>query len=505
MGEVFLAVGPRDQRVALKLLRRELLEDDTVRRRFGREVELSHQVSGRYTAKLIGADVDAPQPWLATEFINGPTLGEYIREHGPLAGGSLRALAVALLEAVAAIHAAGIVHRDLTPNNVILAVDGPRVVDFGIAHHTEMSTAITLTGATVGTPSWMAPEQVEGRQATPATDLFSWAAVIAYAATGHPPFGEGRPEAVLYRVVHGEPEIRSLSQPLSEVVAACLAKDAEQRPSVPTVLTELGFRVDADITEAAEQTVRDAWDTQVRPAVGSPPKDRSGRTRALMTVGAAGGVAAAALAAILMLRDDPSEPRSTAQTVQTTTTSTTEPPTTTIATTTTAPPPPAPSPEDLWAQVVGTLPTDTAYSTVGYLGDTPIAMTAGPFDANIWQLRAGAWERLQAVILDSPGYSDRPIEVSDVTGDGTPDFVVTLLGGSRLFGSVVSNATGEWRAVPFDSPDGSTSAEDLRVQGRDLVSYVNNCVPNCATGALIQVLYLYEPVGAYFFSAPLGE
>lgn len=134
MGEVFLAVGSGGQRIAVKLVRRELLYDETVRRRFAREVRLSETVGGRYTAKLIRADVDAPQPWLATEFIDGPTLNEYLREHGPLGGGSLRALAIALLEAVAAIHDAGIIHRDLTPNNVLLAPDGPRVVDFGIAH-----------------------------------------------------------------------------------------------------------------------------------------------------------------------------------------------------------------------------------------------------------------------------------------------------------------------------------------------------------------------------------
>lgn len=270
MGEVFLAVGLGDRRVALKLVRRELLNDDTVRRRFAREVELSQQVGGRYTAKLVKADLRARQPWLATEFINGPTLREYVRARGPLTGGSLRALAVALLEAVAAIHEAGIIHRDLSPNNVILAPDGPRVVDFGIAHHAGMSPVITLTGGTVGTPSWMAPEQVEGKHSTPATDLFSWAAVMAYAATGHSPFGEGRPEAVLYRVVHGDPDLDSVPEALEEVVAACFAKDPDQRPSVPAVLVELGVGVDTDITEAAEQTVRDGWDAQVHPVVGAP-------------------------------------------------------------------------------------------------------------------------------------------------------------------------------------------------------------------------------------------
>jgi len=270
MGEVFLAVSPADRRVALKLVRRELLDDDTVRRRFVREVELSRQVGGRYAAKLVEADLSARQPWLATEFINGPTLREYVRERGRLTGGSLRALAVALLEAVAAIHEVGIIHRDLSPNNVILASDGPRVVDFGIAHHKGVSAAITLTGGTVGTPSWMAPEQVEGKHSTPATDLFSWAAVITYAATGHPPFGEGRPEAVLYRVVHGDPDLDSVPDRLRDVVAACFAKDPDQRPSVPMVLTELGVGVDTDISEAAEQTVRDAWDAQVHPVVGAP-------------------------------------------------------------------------------------------------------------------------------------------------------------------------------------------------------------------------------------------
>ena len=238
MGVVYLAESPRGLQVALKLIRVELTEDPAFRARFRQEVVASQKVSGICTAKYIDAELDGPQPYVVTEYIEGGNLADYVADRGPLHNDQLIGLAVGLAEAVVAMHAAGVIHRDLKPSNVLMAPDGPRVVDFGIAQSVDGST-LTDVGLIVGSPSCMAPEQAKGGRTTPATDVFAWGATVGFAATGRSPFGDGRPEAVLYRVVHEEPDLTGVDAKLRPIVAAALAKNPKERPAADKLLVSV--------------------------------------------------------------------------------------------------------------------------------------------------------------------------------------------------------------------------------------------------------------------------
>jgi S-adenosyl methyltransferase/Protein kinase domain len=233
MGRVFLAVSPSGRMVAVKVIRPELAEDPKFIRRFRDEVDAARRVSGFYTAPVVAAGPDEELPWLATAFVPGPSLDEVTTMHGPLPVPALWRLAAGLAEALRAIHSAGLVHRDLKPANVMLAPDGPRVIDFGIAR-TVAGTRLTTTGAVVGTPSFMSPEQVEGQPAGPASDMFSFGSVLAFAASGIPPFSTGpggSRTSAMYRIVHGEPDLAGVAEGIRELITACLAKDPARRPA----------------------------------------------------------------------------------------------------------------------------------------------------------------------------------------------------------------------------------------------------------------------------------
>ena len=234
MGRVYLGLSPAGRAVAIKVVHPSLASDSDFLRLFQYEVASAKAVSGIYTAPVVATGLDDHPPWLATAFVPGPSLAQVVREHGSLPEPALRPLLAGLVEALAAIHACGVVHRDLKPPNVLLAADGPRVIDFGISRAVE-AAAVTATGAMFGTPGYMSPEQAEGKPASPASDVFALGCVIAYAATGSPPFGEGTPASVLYRVVYSEPALDRLSPWLREVVAGCLAKDAAARRIAPRV------------------------------------------------------------------------------------------------------------------------------------------------------------------------------------------------------------------------------------------------------------------------------
>ncbi|MEZ0065230.1 serine/threonine protein kinase [Streptacidiphilus sp. MAP12-20] len=237
MGRVYLARSRGGRRVALKVIRPELADDADFRARFAREVAAARAVGGAFTVAVLDADTEAATAWLATEYVAAPTLSEAVRERGPLPVGSVVALAAGLAEGLAAIHAAGVVHRDLKPSNVLLALDGPRVIDFGISRARE-ATELTRTGMVVGSPGFMSPEQIEGRPVTPATDVFSLGAVLAYAATALGPFGEGATPALLYRVVHAEPQLEEVPASVRALIASCLDKDPAARPT-PDALLDL--------------------------------------------------------------------------------------------------------------------------------------------------------------------------------------------------------------------------------------------------------------------------
>jgi serine/threonine protein kinase len=244
MGRVYLGLSPAGRAVAIKVVHPELAGDAAFLRRFGQEIAAARAVSGIYTAPVVASGLNERPPWLATAFVPGPSLEQVVAEHGPLPEQALWPLFGGLVEALEAIHGCGVVHRDLKPANVLLATDGPRVIDFGIARAAD-GTALTAAGVVFGTPGYMSPEQAEGLDAGPASDVFALGCVVAYAAAGTGPFGTGTAAAVMYRVVHAEPVLDGVPPRLREVIAACLAKDRAARPALRTLAGAISSRLDA--------------------------------------------------------------------------------------------------------------------------------------------------------------------------------------------------------------------------------------------------------------------
>ncbi|MFE5295465.1 protein kinase [Streptomyces sp. NPDC056632] len=238
MGVVYLGRSRSGRAVAVKVVRPDLSTDPEFRRRFAREVTAARQVGGFHTAPVVDADPDGHPAWLVTAYVPGPTLRAVLDEVGALPEDSLTVLAAGLAEALDAIHRAGVVHRDLKPANIIVAEDGPRVIDFGIARALDGTAALTRTGLQVGTPGYLAPEQLTAGTITPAVDMFALGVVLSQAAGGSP-FGDGSSVGWLYRVVHEEPDLGAVPPSLRELVAACLAKDPAARPTPAAFLDAL--------------------------------------------------------------------------------------------------------------------------------------------------------------------------------------------------------------------------------------------------------------------------
>ncbi|MFE5333673.1 serine/threonine protein kinase [Embleya sp. NPDC056575] len=238
MGRVYLGRNPGGRVVAIKVVRSEWADDPGFRERFRREVDAARRVGGAWTAPVLDADTEADTPWVVTGYVAGPSVYEAVSGRGPLPEETVRTLGAGLAEALTAIHAAGLVHRDIKPSNVLLSLDGPRVIDFGISRAMDASV-LTRTGHTVGSPGFMSPEQVDGRDIGPASDVFSLGSVLVFAATGTGPFGEGGGQALMYRIVAQEPRLDGLPAWLREVVVACLTKHAGSRPSPAEVLAAL--------------------------------------------------------------------------------------------------------------------------------------------------------------------------------------------------------------------------------------------------------------------------
>ncbi|MEY9926601.1 hypothetical protein ABH926_001223 [Catenulispora sp. GP43] len=295
MGRVFLAGAPDGRLVALKLVHVQHLEEPGFRERFRREVAASRRVSGAYTAPVVDADVETEIPWLVTVFVPGPSLRQAIEAAGPLPPDTAARLAAGLATALGEIHAAGLVHRDLKPSNVLLAADGPRVIDFGVARTSDGSTSeLTHTGYLVGSPGYMSPEQAESKALTPASDVFSLGAVVYMACTGIEPFMGASTPATLYNVVHAEPDMAAVPERLRHVIAACLAKDPAARPTPEQVLALIGdvpavtrtwpdavHALIAEQDEAVVEALRDGGASPDVAVVPLLPEDRTeGRTSA---------------------------------------------------------------------------------------------------------------------------------------------------------------------------------------------------------------------------------
>jgi hypothetical protein len=275
MGEVFLGQSPGGRLVAVKLIRGELAADREFRVRFAREVAAARHVSGMFTAPVVDADLDAARPWLVTAYVPGPSLAEAVDTQGPLPLSSVLTLAAGLAEGLEAIHAEGMVHRDLKPSNVLLASDGPRIIDFGISRAAD-ATALTRANIFVGSPGYMSPEQALGEEIGPASDIFSLGAVLTFAAAGAGPFGEGTVTTLLYRVAHDRPATDGLPGQLRPLVERCLAKDPRMRPTPGGILTELGTVesgtnwLPQPVAETLIGYARPAPDATIPPAQPSP-------------------------------------------------------------------------------------------------------------------------------------------------------------------------------------------------------------------------------------------
>ncbi|MFD0457257.1 serine/threonine-protein kinase [Streptomyces violaceoruber] len=267
MGRVYLSHTRGGRPVAIKVVRSELADDATFRRRFGREITAARRVKGAYTAELIDADPDGTPPWLATLYVPGPSLAGAVARSGPLPVPAVLWLMAGVAEALQAIHAAGIVHRDLKPANVLLAADGPRVIDFGISLAAD-STAHTATGTTIGTPQYMAPEQASAGAITAATDVFSLGQTAAFAALGKPLYGDGPAATVLYRIVHSEPDLSELPERLRDLLGRCLATAPEERATPAEIVEWCRRELGRDGGEGAGPA---GWREIAGPPVTVPP------------------------------------------------------------------------------------------------------------------------------------------------------------------------------------------------------------------------------------------
>jgi serine/threonine protein kinase len=267
-GVVYLGRDGRGGQVAVKLLKAHLDADLTARERFIQELRSTERVARFCTAQVLAADLEGDRPYIVSEYVEGRSLAEVVRTDGPLTGGALERLAIGTATALVAIHKAGVVHRDFKPHNVLLGPDGPRVIDFGIAK--ALDTTSTVSSAIVGTPAYMAPEQVAGAPLSNRVDVFAWAATMIFAATGAPPFGQDSIPAVIGRLLHGSPDFGTFDGPVRTLAEAALSRDPSARPTAQQLLLRL---LGQDDTAAVSTTPPDLLQeaaTMVAEAVTGP-------------------------------------------------------------------------------------------------------------------------------------------------------------------------------------------------------------------------------------------
>ena len=250
MGVVYLAADQQQRRVAVKALRPAIAADPNARRRLAREVETMRRVRSPFVAEVLDADVTSDPPYIVTRYVSGQTLEDVVGQEGPLTGAQLARLASGLALALSAVHAAGVVHRDLKPGNVMIANGEPVVIDFGIAQVPD-STRLTQTGMFMGTPGYLAPEVIEGKPSGPASDVHSWGATVAFAATGRPPFGTGAFETIFYRIINGQPDLNGFPTPLVTLVGQALSRDPARRPDTAELCRRTASLDPASLVPAA--------------------------------------------------------------------------------------------------------------------------------------------------------------------------------------------------------------------------------------------------------------
>lgn len=275
MGRVYLGASPGGRKVAIKTVHSHFANDGDFRRRFAREVDAARQVGGFHTALVVDADPEAEYPWMATAYISGPSLADAVEQEGPFDEAGVRELGAALSEGLAAIHACGIIHRDLKPTNVIVAADGPRIIDFGIAKGAD-ATELTASHAVIGSLRYMSPEQLNGHELTPQSDVFALGAVLAYAGTGHDPFRASSVPAVINHILHDPPDLDPLAGQLRSAIGECLAKQPESRPRLSDLLARFTGQPRHDPTVITDPGPAPAAATATQPpkAVSAMP-DRS--------------------------------------------------------------------------------------------------------------------------------------------------------------------------------------------------------------------------------------
>ncbi|MFL6053620.1 MAG: protein kinase domain-containing protein [Actinoallomurus sp.] len=311
-GTVYLGRSASGDPVAIKLLRGDLAEDDTARGRFLRELEAVKRVARFCTAQVLEADVDGDRPYIVSEYVPGPSLQQLVTGDSPRSGAELERLAIGTVTALVAIHQVGIVHRDFKPQNVLIGPDGPRVIDFGIAK--ALDAAATMTNSAIGTPAYMAPEQLAGKEITPAADIFAWASTMVYASTGTAPFGQDTVMAVINRILSEPPDLGAMHEPLRGIVADCLAKDPAVRPAAQQLLMRLlgeeGVAPAAPVAGGGPQTAmldqgaafaetRAAGAAPAAPVTPAAPTIAAGGVGAMAAAGAgAGGPAMPPYAAV---------------------------------------------------------------------------------------------------------------------------------------------------------------------------------------------------------------
>ncbi|MFS8102448.1 serine/threonine protein kinase [Lentzea alba] len=323
MGVVYLAHAADNSLVAIKQVRADLA-DDAFRARFQREASTLTRVQGEFTANVLAVETEETPPYLVLEYVDGPSLADYVDRSGPLPPEALFGFAVGLAAALRAVHREGVVHRDLKPANVLLAETGPKLIDFGIAQFTD-STRLTKTGLAVGTPGFMAPEQLTGTAGRPA-DVYSWALTVAYAGTGRPPFGVGPLEAVHYRLLNTSPDLAGMPEDLMPVLTSATSRDPQARPTAQELLSTLTGERPTRSDDAVRQVVQRTW---LQTRVSEPPRKRR---RPVLVAAASALLVLVLVAAGIYFAGRPSQVQSHQQTSPTTTTPTTTTTTTLPAT-----------------------------------------------------------------------------------------------------------------------------------------------------------------------------